>query len=749
VAYTSTSLGYRLEITEHGAVLRKGAGHAELRFAGAQRPSIVPAMPTTGRFHFYQGPQAKPDNPMYAQVKQQDLYPGIDAVYYGSQSNVEYDLVVRPHADPGRIRFRFLHAKVDLQTDGSLQIEASGMQWQQQPPLAFQRISGQDRQVDARYSVTADGEISFTLGAYDPAVALTIDPILAPFGNVAAAGLNNGFLLSLDSQNNVYTAQVGTVNPGEGGDAIRIAKFSPSGTLLYQFQVQDAGGDDAIFVGSIAAAADGTLAAGGQTTSRDLPTTSNSFQRFKDVTVCPLFPLSVKVKCKNSFKEADGFVLKLQPNGSLQWATYLGAGDRDGVNSVAHGPNGTVYAAGETLSNFFPTKNQFQGCPTIPASAFLTVLRADGSDINYSTCLRPTFNADTRFSIGHAVTVDAAGMAYLVGQVATGNGEFPVRGAGGAAPFQPTPAGGKEAFAAKFNPAATGDASLLYSTLIGGSGDDLLDAVVLEPDGRICAAGRTKSSNYPLLAPPRTFTPLNPFRGPIDLTVTCLAANASTLTFSNQYGVELNDREVVGPTAPPRRWIARDTQGALHVSSITGGNFVEVNRFDNAGGSGTGVYLQLSPLARSVTTLSHTPEQAGMIATDSASVVFLGTNAGVRKFDLNCATDLTSLVQVVQGNIIFDVATGRFRQNVSLRSAIPAPVAAGARLVFTGLPNGVAVFQPAGTTTSCFAPVGAPFVTLPLIPPANSSFVTISVEFTSTGASVIYTPKIATPTGGV
>src|SRR5262249_35279288 len=156
---------------------------------------------------------------------------------------------------------------------------------------------------------------------------------------------------------------------------------------------------------TVTAASDGTMAFGGMTTSRDLPTSSSVFQPNKDIRVCTVLPSSVGVQCILALKHADGFVVKLRANGALQWATYLGAGDRDSVNALAIGPGGTVYAAGETLSNFFPLKNEFQGCTTLPSNAFLTVLKADGSDITYSTCLRPTFSVSSRTSVARAVVV--------------------------------------------------------------------------------------------------------------------------------------------------------------------------------------------------------------------------------------------------------------------------------------------------------------------------------------------------------
>ena len=45
--------------------------------------------------------------PHYAKVRYRNVYDGIDLVYYGNQSGLEYDFVVSPGADPHAIRMRF------------------------------------------------------------------------------------------------------------------------------------------------------------------------------------------------------------------------------------------------------------------------------------------------------------------------------------------------------------------------------------------------------------------------------------------------------------------------------------------------------------------------------------------------------------------------------------------------------------------------------------------------------------------
>lgn len=149
VIYESSAYGYRLEIGSQGAVIRKGGQKAELQFAGASPALVTSENPVGAKFHLYLGGQRRENLPMYGRVRQREIYPGIDAVYYGTQRYAEYDFVVRPNADPGRIRIRFAAAKVRLEPDGALTVDVGGMLWEQKPPQAFQRIGGEPRPVQA------------------------------------------------------------------------------------------------------------------------------------------------------------------------------------------------------------------------------------------------------------------------------------------------------------------------------------------------------------------------------------------------------------------------------------------------------------------------------------------------------------------------------------------------------------------------------------------------------------------------
>lgn len=184
----------------------------------------------------------------------------------------------------------------------------------------------------------------------------------------------------------------------------------------------------------------------------------------------------------------DIFVSKIDPSGSyLVYSTYVGGDTTEVGRSLALDAAGQVYVTGTTFSSDFPsTAGSFQPecsgqCP------FLFKLSADGSRLVYSTFLG---RGD-----GTAVAVDADGQAILTGR--TTSADFPVRNA-----FQPERGGLADAFAAKFNAAG---ADLIFSTLVGGSGEDNLDAddggAAVDAAGNIYISGTTDSTDFPVANP--------------------------------------------------------------------------------------------------------------------------------------------------------------------------------------------------------------------------------------------------------
>src|SRR5262249_9402139 len=153
-------------------------------------------------------------------------------------------------------------------------------------------------------------------------------------------------------------------------------------------------------------------------------------------------------------------------------------------NAIAVDASGNAYVIGSTASTNFPTAGSpFQGSNHggFLGDAFVAKLNAAGAPV-YSTYLGGSGTEE-----GKSIAVDGVGNAYVTGD--TTSTDSPT-----ASPLQPTYGGGVEdAFIAKLN--ATGSA-LVYSTYLGGSGQDSGNGIAVDPSGSAHVLGTTSSSNF-------------------------------------------------------------------------------------------------------------------------------------------------------------------------------------------------------------------------------------------------------------
>src|SRR5262249_32262368 len=92
------------------------------------------ADPLPGVSNYYSGQRDNwiADVPKYERVEVQDVYSGVDAVYYGNQSRLEYDFIVKPGASADVIDLSFKGAsKLALSDNGDLLISMGGHELRQ------------------------------------------------------------------------------------------------------------------------------------------------------------------------------------------------------------------------------------------------------------------------------------------------------------------------------------------------------------------------------------------------------------------------------------------------------------------------------------------------------------------------------------------------------------------------------------------------------------------------------------------
>jgi uncharacterized protein (TIGR03437 family) len=482
--------------------------------------------------------------PTYSRVRYRGIYPGIDAVYYGKEGRLEYDFVLSPGADPHRIRLRY-DGVTDLRLDASGDLLAGGLR--QHRPVAYQEIAGERRQIASRY-VLSGRTVRFEIGAYDRTRPLVIDPALtwASYFAYPGAGGTLGEGVAVDATGNIYICG-SVVDPNYGYDAF-VAKLSPDGTQvlfkslfgppnLYNMQAH-----------SIAVDGSGNLVVVGQADSPQFGTLVTS-----------------------------AFIFKTNPTGAqLIYGSLFGGSIFDVAYSVAVDSSGNAYVTGTTASPDFPVggTGSVQTRLGGGSDAFLTKVDSSGKTLLYSTFLGGAGN-----DVAYSVAVDPAGNVYVAGTTSSTN--FPVS----LSAYQSKLAGTSDAFVTAF----TASGGLLYSTYLGGGGDDIAYGIAVDSAGAAYVTGETTSTDFPTLTPAQAVFG----GGKGDIFVAKFNTGGSTLAYSTYWG---------GTGEEGAYGIAVDGTGSAYAIGFTGSSDLPVsNAFQSTNqGAGNAVVLGLDPAGAAV-----------------------------------------------------------------------------------------------------------------------------------------------------
>ncbi len=225
-----------------GAVLRMKLRHTN----PAAKVAGVDELPGTSNYFTGNDPAKWRTNvPTYAKVKYQQIYSGIDLVYYGNQRQLEYDFIVAPGADPHRIAFDVRGAKQirqNAQGDLILILKTSEEEIRWHKPVVYQEKQGARHEIAAHYSITNTNRVGFELAKYDATRPLYIDPLIYST-YLGGSGYESGSGIAVDSGGNAYVTG-NTYSPDfpvtsgafqttrMGDNDVFVTKFNPTGSAL-------------------------------------------------------------------------------------------------------------------------------------------------------------------------------------------------------------------------------------------------------------------------------------------------------------------------------------------------------------------------------------------------------------------------------------------------------------------------------------------------------------------------------------
>jgi len=152
--------------------------------------------------------------PTYARITSRNLYPGVDILFHGTGTGLEYDFELAPGADASRIGLKFTGAQsVRVDEQGDLVIGTAAGELRQKKPLISQESDGHRQVIDGRYRLIGDGQVAVDIASYDRRRRLVIDPELIYAVHVGGSGVDQVNAIATDSQGNTYiTGQTNSLN---------------------------------------------------------------------------------------------------------------------------------------------------------------------------------------------------------------------------------------------------------------------------------------------------------------------------------------------------------------------------------------------------------------------------------------------------------------------------------------------------------------------------------------------------------
>lgn len=540
-AWVLAGLAYQAEITAGGMVITAAGHRMEVRFEGVSDSAVLSPEGPPVVFSDFRSRLSASTKRAVPGLMIRGVYPGVDVRLTAPRGALKTEYVVHAGARVDAIRIRYSTAeRLSVLGDGALRVDTPDGPWFEQAPSAVQGSALSEEPVDVHFLVSKDDTVRFRAAPYDAQRDLIIDPQLTFASLLSGTGMSVATGIKVDSYGNVYVAgytdatdfaETAPLLSGGGGVDSFLLKLAPGGTQILFLVLIGGSGDDR--VNGLALDADGVPCLVGTTISPDFPTANANQTSLQG--------------------GRDGFVLKVSTDGTyLLFSTFLGGSGEEWVNAVAiHGDD--VWVGGNTTSADFPVVAAYQSTRTGTQNGFVSRFSGNGallsstyvggtgadevralvvnslgepviagssgsSDLPVAvSAFQPTrrgqqdgfvlrFNSSATAvlggsylggSLGDTATPEAVqGIAvavdgsYWVGGF-TPSLDFPMVN-----PWNSTVAPGQTGFIARFS---SDFSSLVWSTMVGGASNSLVDALQADASGGVYVSGKTSASDFPLV----------------------------------------------------------------------------------------------------------------------------------------------------------------------------------------------------------------------------------------------------------